>query len=75
MHFLSYHKGKRHYVAIKIDMEKAFDLIEWSLLLRIMKCIGFEENLIQWVLDTSPHYPILLLSMGAPLAFSGQLEE
>lgn len=46
MHFLDTYRGKDHYTAIKIDMEKTFDKVEWSLLLSIMRSPGFAK---QWI--------------------------
>lgn len=43
-HFLKTLRGKEQYVAIKIDMEKAFDRVEWPLLIETMKCLGFDEK-------------------------------
>ncbi|PKI46345.1 hypothetical protein CRG98_033240 [Punica granatum] len=49
MHFLNHHRGKDHFVAIKIDMEKAFDRLEWPILLETMKNLGFHDTWIHWI--------------------------
>ena len=34
-------------MAINIDMKKAFDFMEWSFLLNILKCLGFHPKWIK----------------------------
>jgi hypothetical protein len=36
-------------IAIKIDMEKAFDRKEWSLILAILSKLGFHPTWINWI--------------------------
>ncbi|CAA7401133.1 unnamed protein product [Spirodela intermedia] len=36
-------------IIIKLDMEKAFDRIEWSFLIKVLRCFGFTEDLINLV--------------------------
>ena len=36
-------------MAIKIDMEKAFDHMEWSFILAILSKLGFHPTWISWV--------------------------
>lgn len=36
-------------LALKVDMEKVFDTIDWSFLLKVLKTFGFNELLCSWI--------------------------
>jgi len=42
-------RGRGGLIAIKIDMEKAFDSMEWSFLFVILKKLGFHSTCINWI--------------------------
>jgi len=42
-------KGKKGFVALKLDMEKAYDRLEWDFLLSCLKQLGFHDTWIQWI--------------------------
>ncbi|KAL5838662.1 hypothetical protein ACOSQ3_015831 [Xanthoceras sorbifolium] len=44
-------KGKRGYAAIKLDMSKAYDRVEWGFLEFIMKKVGFPNHFRALVMD------------------------
>lgn len=46
LHSLQRHKVKDDYMAIKLDMSKTYDRVEWSYLEAIMRRMGFRD---QWI--------------------------
>jgi hypothetical protein len=65
-------RGRGGLMAIKIDMEKAFDRIEWSFIFAILSKLGFAPMWISWIriCITTHHFPFL--SMVVLLVFFAQ---
>ncbi|XP_071912962.1 uncharacterized protein [Coffea arabica] len=52
IHFLKNKRtGRDGYMAIKIDMAKAYDRVEWNFLAKVMLRMGFCPKWIQWVMQ------------------------
>jgi hypothetical protein len=49
LHSFKLKRGKWGFMFLKIDMEKAFDKMEWNLILAILQSLGFHANWIQWI--------------------------
>ena len=46
LHSMQKHVGKEDYMAIKLDMSKAYDKVEWVYMESVMRRVGFTER---WV--------------------------
>ncbi|KAM6578849.1 hypothetical protein CsatB_030686 [Cannabis sativa] len=47
---LNKRQGNSAYVGIKCDMSKAYDRLEWSFILKVMKCLGFNQLFCKLIL-------------------------
>jgi len=55
-------KGKQAWVALKLDMEKAYDRLEWPFVRQCLQQLGFHSKWIHWIMEciTSVSYSILV---------------
>jgi hypothetical protein len=55
-------KGKKSFMAIKLDMSKAYDHVEWKFLEEVMRRLGFKERWVQLIMMcvTSVEYAVVV---------------
>jgi hypothetical protein len=66
LHTFNLKRGKGGFMFLKIDMEKAFDKMEWSLILVIMQKLGFHANWILWIKACISSSSFSILLNGSP---------
>lgn len=47
LHSIKFKQGRKGLTAIKLNMEKAYDRLEWKFILHILKCFGFAPHWIR----------------------------
>ena len=63
MHYLDHKKsGKDGYMAVKLEMSKAYDRVEWNFIEKVMRRLGFHEKWVGWVMKciTTITYSMLI---------------
>jgi hypothetical protein len=66
LHSFKNKKGKGGFMFLKLDMEKAFDKMEWSFLLAIMGKLGFHSTWINWIRICISSSSFSILINGSP---------
>jgi hypothetical protein len=66
LHSFKLKRGKGGFMFLKMDMEKAFDKMEWNLILVILQSLGFHANWIQWIEACISTTSFFILLNGSP---------
>ena len=70
LHNMQNHKStKEGYMAIKLDMSKVYDRVEWPFLECVMKKLGFNERWITFMMLCVSSVSYSILINGAPQGF------
>lgn len=51
MHSMNKMWGKTSFVAIKVDLAKAYDGLKWSFMLKLLREIGLPHNIINIIMN------------------------
>jgi hypothetical protein len=65
-HSMKQKKGNGGQMVLKLDMEKAFDSMEWNFLLKILSLLGFHATWIHWIRQCITTSSFSILLDGAP---------
>lgn len=69
MQLLKSKSGWDGLLAVKIDMEKAYDKVDWDFLMSIMRAFGFNSQWCHWIYQCISTVSFSILLNGSPYGF------
>jgi hypothetical protein len=66
LHAFKSKRGKGGFMFMKMDMEKAFDRMEWSFLLAVLEKLGFSQTWLSWIRICISSTSFSILLNGSP---------
>ena len=60
-------KGKKGYIAVKVDLEKAYDRLEWSFIHKVFQAFRFPDNIIKLIMSCISTSSLSVLVNGCAL--------
>ncbi|XP_028801080.1 uncharacterized protein LOC114756308 [Neltuma alba] len=61
-------KGRKYEMAVKVDMNKAYDRLEWKFIKEVMRKMGFSEKWLKWIMDCVRSMMVNLVVGGKKIA-------
>ena len=76
MHYLKNKRNSETYeFALKLDMSKAYDRVEWSFIWFIMEKLGFCSRWLNWIKECVTTVSYSVVAEGIPTGFLNQIED
>ena len=69
LHDMRKKRGKKGWMGLKIDMEKAYYRLEWCFLEKVLQAFGFPSIWIQWVMQCVTTTSFSILINDSPFSF------
>lgn len=67
IHSIDNKKGKTGYMAIKVDLEKTYDMLEWNFIDKVLQAFHFLEQLVKLIMSCISSTSISILLNGGAL--------
>ena len=61
--------GKEGFMALKLDMSKAYERVEWLFLEKILLCMGLQESWVAMIMQCVSTVTYSILTNGEPKGF------
>lgn len=69
LHSMKAKRGRKGLAALKLDMAKVYDKMEWGFILQVLRCFRFRKRWIGWVQQSISTVSFSMLLNGSPHRF------